>query len=167
MGVTTAPTTADVSHYAENGFVLAKGLFTPEEAEAAYIYLCVYEDRSLGVHNPAFAATLLQTSIDKLKGVSSVDTRGLAPLEFELSQNYPNPFNPTTEIAYTIRTAGHVEIMVYDVLGRQVASLVNKEMIPGKYTVNFDAGNLASGIYIYRIQAGAEFAAVKKMVLIK
>ena len=132
-----------------------------------YNWYFVEEDGSMGIHNPAFTVTLLQASIDAVRGVSSVDERGFTPFKFELSQNYPNPFNPTTQIAYTIQKAGKVELKIYDVLGREVMTLVNKEMTPGKYTADFDAGNLASGVYIYRIQAGSEFAAVKKMVLIK
>ncbi len=137
------------------------------EAAAIYNYFLVEEDRSLGIHNPAFTVTLLQASIDVATGVNSVDTRGFSPIEYSLSQNYPNPFNPTTQIDYTIKKAGKVEVKVYDVLGREVATLVNKEMTPGKYTADFDASNLASGIYVYRIQAGSEFASVKKMVLLK
>jgi hypothetical protein len=137
------------------------------EAAAIYNYFLVEEDRSMGIHNPAFTVSLLQASIDVATGVNSVDTRGFSPIEYELSQNYPNPFNPTTQINYSIKKAGKVEIRVYDVLGREVMTLVNEEMTPGKYTANFDASDLASGIYIYRIQAGTDFAAVKKMVLIK
>jgi hypothetical protein len=137
------------------------------EAAAIYNYFLVEEDRSLGIHNPAFTVALLQASIDVATGVNSVDTRGFSPIEYSLSQNYPNPFNPTTQIDYTIKKAGKVEVKVYDVLGREVATLVNKEMTPGKYTADFDASNLASGIYVYRIQAGSDFAAVKKMVLLK
>jgi len=138
-----------------------------EVAAAMYNWYFVEEDGSMGIHNPAFTVTLLQASIDAVRGVSSVDERGFSPFEYELSQNYPNPFNPTTQIAYTIKKAGNVELKIYDVLGREVMTLVNKDMTPGKYTANFDASNLASGVYIYRIQAGSEFAAVKKMVLIK
>ncbi len=101
------------------------------------------------------------------RGVSSVDTRGFTPVEFELSQNYPNPFNPTTKIDFGIRKAGKVQVKVYDMLGREVATLVDKNMNPGKHTVQFDATNLASGVYIYRIMASGEFTAVKKMVLIR
>ena len=88
------------------------------------------------------------------------------PNFYSLQQNYPNPFNPATKITYTIPKAGNVQLKVYDILGREVASLVNEVKQPGVYTVNFNASNYASGIYFYRIQSG-DFSAVKKMVLVK
>ncbi len=89
-----------------------------------------------------------------------------APVEFTLEQNYPNPFNPTTTINYSIPEAGNVELKVYDVLGNEVANLVNQEMAPGNYTANFDASSLASGIYIYRLQTGS-LMQTRKMILMK
>jgi hypothetical protein len=142
-------------------------LVTPDQAKAAYIYLCVYEDHSFGIHNPEYVIAQLQSAIAYMSGASAVEDIAVSPLEYELSQNYPNPFNPTTQINYSIKKAGKVEIKVYDVLGKEVATLVNKEVTPGKYTADFDASNLASGIYVYRIVAGTEFTAVKKMVLLK
>jgi len=80
--------------------------------------------------------------------------------------NYPNPFNPNTLIKYTVKTAGHITISVYDVSGRSVAVLVDRAEQPGSYEVNFDGSNLASGVYYYSLQAG-DYREVKKMVLIK
>ncbi len=88
------------------------------------------------------------------------------PTTYMLSQNYPNPFNPTTNINYAIPRDGHVTIRVYDVLGRKVATLVNRERKAGSYSVRFDARNLASGIYIYTIKS-REFSLAKKMMLVK
>jgi len=88
------------------------------------------------------------------------------PNYYSLKQNYPNPFNPSTKISYTIPKAGDVQLKVYDMLGREVATLVNETKQPGIYAVDFNASNLASGIYFYRIQSG-DFTAVKKMVLVK
>jgi subtilisin family serine protease len=88
------------------------------------------------------------------------------PKIFSLAQNYPNPFNPTTKIQYSIPKAGTVKLVVYDLLGRQVTTLVNERKQAGVYSASFDGTNLASGIYFYRIEAG-DFTAVKKMVLIK
>ena len=95
------------------------------------------------------------------------------PVEFSLSQNYPNPFNPTTKIKYTVpfvetRHASSVQLKVYDILGNEIATLVNKEQSPGEYEVVFDADkyNLSSGIYFYQLKAG-NFIQTKKLVLIK
>jgi len=83
----------------------------------------------------------------------------------ELS-NYPNPFNPTTTIYYRIPKDGKVDIKVFDALGREVKTLVNENKTAGKYSIEFDASHLASGIYFYSIHAG-EYSAVKKMILLK
>ncbi|MGD8777654.1 MAG: T9SS type A sorting domain-containing protein [Ignavibacteria bacterium] len=86
--------------------------------------------------------------------------------EYNLDQNYPNPFNPTTTINYQIPETGNVTLKVYDVLGREVKTLVNETQKAGIYEVGFNASNLASGIYIYRLQAG-EFTSIKKLMLMK
>ena len=86
--------------------------------------------------------------------------------EFELFQNYPNPFNPTTKISYTIPEGGNVTLKVFDLLGSEVAELVNGETEAGNYEINFDASLLPSGVYIYKLQAG-DFVETKKMILIK
>ncbi|MBK9405458.1 MAG: T9SS type A sorting domain-containing protein [Ignavibacteria bacterium] len=88
------------------------------------------------------------------------------PNSFAMSQNYPNPFNPSTKINYDLPVDGIVSIKLYDLTGRQVASLVSEAKIAGYYTVNFDASNLASGMYFYRISAGS-FTSTKKMALVK
>ena len=89
------------------------------------------------------------------------------PMEFRLAQNYPNPFNPTTNISYTLANVTDVTLTVYDILGRRVATLVNaRQQMPGSYNVSFDASRLASGTYIYRLEAG-EFISTRKMLLIK
>ena len=90
----------------------------------------------------------------------------VTPENFRLEQNYPNPFNPTTTIKYSIPESGIVSLKFYDILGNEVASLVNEEKAPGVYSVTFDAGNLSSGVYFYKIQAG-KFTESKKMTLIK
>ena len=82
------------------------------------------------------------------------------------SQNYPNPFNPTTTIAYSIPVSADVELAVYNILGQRVATLVSGFQVSGSYQVNFDATQLASGTYLYRIKAG-NHVSVKRMVLVK
>jgi hypothetical protein len=88
------------------------------------------------------------------------------PNYYSLDQNYPNPFNPSTSIKYSVPETRLVTLKVFDVLGREVATLVNETKNPGFHTVNFDASNLASGIYFYRIDAGS-FSSIKRMVLVK
>ncbi len=105
----------------------------------------------------------VSTSIINL--VTSVENGGI-PTEFELSQNYPNPFNPTTSIKFAIPQNDFVSIKVYDILGNEIAVLVNEELNAGFYNINFDASNLVSGLYIYRIQSN-NFVDVKKMLLVK
>ncbi|MCX6149796.1 MAG: T9SS type A sorting domain-containing protein [Ignavibacteriales bacterium] len=88
------------------------------------------------------------------------------PKEFKLYQNFPNPFNPTTTIKYSIPERSRVELKIFDVLGKEVATLVNEEKSIGNYEVHFDGSNLSSGVYIYRLKAG-NFFNTKKIVLIK
>ncbi len=85
---------------------------------------------------------------------------------FNLSQNYPNPFNPSTIIKYSIVKKGEVKLTIYDILGREVSVLVNEVKDPGYYEVNFNASNLASGVYFYRLVAGS-FVSTHKMLLLK
>ena len=89
-----------------------------------------------------------------------------APDKFELAQNYPNPFNPATTISYTIPEAQQVQLTVYNVLGKEIATLVNKQQPAGNYKVFFDGSDLPSGIYIYKLQAG-NFVQTRKMMLVK
>ncbi|MCF8240129.1 MAG: T9SS type A sorting domain-containing protein [Melioribacteraceae bacterium] len=88
------------------------------------------------------------------------------PTEFALEQNYPNPFNPATTIEYSLPGEENVELKIYDILGNEVKILVNGKQEAGFYKVNFNASNLASGLYIYRIQAG-KFRQTRKMLLMK
>jgi hypothetical protein len=88
------------------------------------------------------------------------------PIEFKLLQNYPNPFNPTTTIKIVIPKSSFVSIKVYDLLGREVATLVNEEKPAGNYEAEFDGSDLSSGIYFYHLQAD-EFSVTKKMILLK
>ncbi|HTK83161.1 MAG TPA: T9SS type A sorting domain-containing protein [Bacteroidota bacterium] len=98
------------------------------------------------------------------------DEAGSAPKTFALSQNYPNPFNPSTKIQYNIEKAGMVSLKVYNLLGLEIATLVNARQEAGIHTVPFNTNegtlNLGSGIYFYRLEA-AQLHSIKKLVIIK
>ena len=103
--------------------------------------------------------------------LTSVERDESFPQKFTLSQNYPNPFNPTTTIKYSIPSVGtarelSVQLKVYDILGREIATLVNKKQSPGRYAVDFNASSLSTGIYYYRLKA-SNFIQTKKMILLK
>jgi hypothetical protein len=95
-----------------------------------------------------------------------IETDSNLPLMTDLSQNYPNPFNPTTTIAFNLVKDSKVSLVVYDVMGREVANLVNGEMVKGSHKVTFDASRLVSGVYYYNLKAG-NMSMTKKMMLIK
>lgn len=98
--------------------------------------------------------------------VSNEEVRDEAPLSFKLNHNYPNPFNPSTMITFELPQASNVKIMVYDITGRLVETLVDSRKAAGTHEVSFNASNLSSGVYLYEIQTGS-FREVKKMTLIK
>jgi hypothetical protein len=88
------------------------------------------------------------------------------PFRFGLDQNFPNPFNPSTEIRYEVGEDAKVTLRVFDLLGREVALLVSERQRPGVYTAVFAAGGAASGVYVYRLQAG-NFTSSRKMVILR
>lgn len=135
----------------ENDIIKAQALFTR--------MLNNYPEEDL----TKFAAINLGYNFENLKkNVSSEEN----PASYELSNAYPNPFNPSTMISYSLRDEGRVSIKVYDILGSEVATLVNETKPAGTYEVEFNASQLPSGVYIYRMQAGS-YTASKKMLLVK
>lgn len=98
--------------------------------------------------------------------VSAQETKEEIPADFALMQNYPNPFNPSTKIEFHLPVSEFVTLKVYDILGREIAVLVNENLQPGSYTVEFDASSVASSIYLYTLKAG-KFTTTKKMILLK
>jgi hypothetical protein len=100
-----------------------------------------------------------------LVGVEDL-SRGMLPTAFVLDQNYPNPFNPETKIEFSITRSSLVNLKIFDVLGREVAVLLNEKMPAGRYSVKWDASRFSSGIYFYRLQAG-KFRETKRMILLK
>jgi hypothetical protein len=121
--------------------------------------------------NDLYAATytnsVLKAPISSLVGITEPSVTSL-PEEYNLSQNYPNPFNPVTTFTYDIKTSGFITLKVYDILGNEIAELVNEKKNAGRYSVVFDAGkyNLSSGVYFYKLITG-EFVDTKRMMLIK
>ncbi len=104
-----------------------------------------------------FSSTAPQVQVLKWYGadtVTGINPVEKSPLQFNLSQNYPNPFNPVTKIEYSIPKTAKVEIIVFDILGREVAKLVNETKKAGKHEVIFDASKYSSGLYFYRLKAG-------------
>tara|TARA_R110002124_G_scaffold257722_5_gene423424 strand:- start:193 stop:693 length:501 start_codon:yes stop_codon:yes gene_type:complete len=144
----TTTTTIDTS------FVLTETL---DEGKNYFLRIRGYNDAGFsGWSDTTQFSTILFTSNEQVS----------LPVEFNLFQNYPNPFNPSTTIKYGIPEASHVSILVYNMLGKKVATIVDERKSSGWYTVRFDASNLASGFYFYRIIA-KDFIGIKKMMLIK
>jgi len=104
------------------------------------------------------AASSIVTNIER--------TEEYLPHTFRLEQNFPNPFNPVTQIQFSIPDQDFTTLTVYDILGRMIVQLVNEDLQPGEYTVSFEAGNIPSGMYIYRLQSGS-YVNQKRMLLIK
>ena len=123
----------------------------------------VYENQRFWAYNSA--DNTLQVYYLSSVGIKA-EKDNMNPSDFSLSQNYPNPFNPSTSIKYSIPKQSNVTIKVFDVLGREVSTLLNKEQPQGNYSIEFDASNMTSGVYFYRIQAG-QFVDTKKMILLR
>lgn len=116
---------------------------------------------------PVSRASLVFRKISGLSyPVTGISNNNITPKEYSLSQNTPNPFNPSTNINYSIPTAGNVEIGVYNILGEKVALLQSGFQQPGNYTASFSAADLPSGVYMYRISSG-NYSESKKMILVK
>ncbi len=124
-----------------------------------------YRIRANDVNNHQSAPSQIETIHwgDAWKKGSERET---ANIKYNLEQNYPNPFNPSTEIKYSLAKDSYVTLKVYDMLGKEVAELVNENKPAGNYTVEFNASNLPSGVYIYKLTAG-KFTAVKKLILLR
>jgi len=111
-------------------------------------------------------ASTVSGGTHKLTGITSIQDEDLAglPAGFSLSQNYPNPFNPETVIRFSLPEAGFVKGVVYDILGREVATLLKSDMTAGNHQVKFDATGIASGVYVFRLEAGKYSSAIKMVV---
>jgi hypothetical protein len=122
-------------------------------------YFALFAIDSAGLHS--IPRTLVATRIS-----TSVDDKTEIPREFVLYQNYPNPFNPVTTLRYGLPRSTHVQLVIYDLLGREITRVVNQHQQVGYHQAVFNSQGLASGIYLYRLKAG-DFTAVKKFLLIK
>jgi hypothetical protein len=160
VNVQTLPTLAHHTLPAGNKVIFHAydplSLNTAVDDDYPYYYWVGYDEANSS-YQAAFTWFGISLEVEEVGGI---------PKEFTISQNYPNPFNPTTKINFSIPTSSFVTLKVYDVLGREVTTLVNREMNNGNYVVDFDASNLASGLYIYKIQAGS-FSTSMKMMLLK
>lgn len=136
-----------------------------KQNEGAFIYIAGRPYR----YNNSASFTNYDYIIDNWLTPSPVginDNDDMLPAENSLSQNYPNPFNPVTNIKYAVKNAGNVSIKIYNLVGETVAALVNELKQPGEYNISFDAVNLPSGIYLYRLETG-EFSFTRKLILLK
>lgn len=107
-------------------------------------------------------------SVAELGTVTSLNEFNDAAIisDYELNQNYPNPFNPSTSITFALPKSEFTTLKIFNIIGEEVASLVNRQLEAGRYTFSFDASRLSSGVYLYKINAG-NFNATKKMILNK
>jgi hypothetical protein len=140
----------------------------PPGYDTLYAYFSPHSQPGIG--QCTIRITYQSTTIDQDFGVAA-DPIGIQPIstiakEFSLGQNYPNPFNPNTKINFSLPKNEFAYLRVYDILGREVKTLIAEQLNAGEYQVDFDAKDLASGMYYYSLRAG-ENVTVKKMVLVK
>ena len=139
-----------------NGTISTDGFYTASAVEGLDV---VTVTDGLGV-------VTAEASVDVSLAVSVDDQDGTVPTEFRLYQSFPNPFNPSAQIPFDVKNAVSVKLKIYDIIGREVRTLVDRRMEPGRYHAFFEAGKLPSGIYFYHIEMG-RFREVKKMILLK
>jgi hypothetical protein len=119
-----------------------------------------------GISPPIALGSFLMDRLELIYPLSTNDDGTTSPTYFTLEQNYPNPFNPSTVISYQLPVSSEVTLKVYDVLGNEVATIVDEYRDAGSYDVTFNASQLASGMYVYKLQAG-DFVETKKMLFMK
>lgn len=141
---------------------------TEHDASYAYVINLDYSNNTIGLWSngkgAAFSVRCLKG--DGVTSVSEGTNKNEINPHYSLSQNYPNPFNPTTQISFGLPVETLARLVVYDLLGREVSTLINRELSAGYYKINFNGSELPSGIYFYKIEAG-KYSDTKKMILIK
>lgn len=148
-------------------FPVPSSKWTKTQLQAYWNSISVHNDKSGGIHNPKYAVSAMKGAMTLLKIPVGVEEEiGTVPTTFALYQNYPNPFNPTTNIKFSLPKTGNVKLVVYDAVGREVATLVNNTLVAGTHTIQFNANGLASGIYLCKIET-RDFVKVNKMLLVK
>ena len=143
------------------------GFRIQKTGEGAFIYIAgrPYRfDNTDSFHNYDFIIDNWLT--DWVTGVDDLKSSDILS-EFWLFQNYPNPFNPSTKISYVVKSANHVTLKLFDVLGREVTTLVNGFKKANLYTYKFDASKFANGVYYYQLKIGDEFQQTRKMLYLK
>jgi Secretion system C-terminal sorting domain len=165
----------EVKHIASAGIISGNGtkISIPDLPKADELKVIVksFTGQITGqnVAGLAEVETIARISFYEIIGVKQITTA--IPDKFSLSQNYPNPFNPVTKIKFTVPSVGAqyivpLRIVIYDILGREISTLVHKHLLPGAYEVEWNGSNYPSGIYFYRLEAG-DFSQTRKMVLVK
>jgi Secretion system C-terminal sorting domain/Cleaved Adhesin Domain len=151
------------SDYAQIGFIQGNGTTTQKK---------YYSFNDNNLQAGAYTYRLKQIDFDgSFKYSNEVEANVTSPAVYSLQQNYPNPFNPTTQINFSLKVDSKVTLKVFNILGQEVVTLLNKNMTSGEHNVTFNASNLTSGIYLYKIKAagadGSQFTSIKKMILTK
>lgn len=142
------------------GFGVSKDTATAVVSVAGQQFVGLVSGFGNNVQSGFLADTLMRSVLVLVKEPD------VLPTTFDLHQNYPNPFNPTTTIRFDIARTARVVLSLYSILGQEISRMVDGELSPGSYTVMLDARSLASGVYLYRLNAG-DFSSVKKLVLAK
>ena len=162
----------ELNYVIENGIGRFGNFNVPLEANTSHTFVPVWTDLTnselqalVDIGNDGTIDDTLSL-VNQVTGIGDKESSLLTPDKFDLAQNYPNPFNPSTTISWQSPVGGHQTLKVYDVLGNEVATLVNEYREAGRYEIEFDATGLASGIYFYKLQAG-NYVETKKMILMR
>jgi hypothetical protein len=131
-----------------------------DSTQARFVKLILLES------NQAQPASIWEIELYGPAGITGINNETEIPNSYTLSQNYPNPFNPTTTISYTLPEKSRVSLKIFDLLGAEVVELVNSELEPGAYKIDFNSNGLTSGVYFYRLETKT-FVETKKMILLK